>query len=97
MRLPIGKKSGGGLTGILVIVGITLLLGGDLGSVLGQVSGGEGQPVSYAPASASGGATGVRQTGQAQQDELAEFVAVVLGDTEDTWHKIFKSEGATYR
>jgi predicted metalloprotease len=96
MRLPIGKKSGGGLIGIIVIVGITLLLGGDLGSILGQVSGGGGQP-SYAPAPATGGATGVRQTGQAQQDELAEFVAVVLGDTEDTWHKIFKSEGATYR
>ena len=32
-----------------------------------------------------------------QQQEMAEFVSVVLADTEDTWHPIFKELGATYR
>lgn len=95
MRLPIGKKGGGGLIGIIVVVGIMLLLGGDLGSILGGMTGG-GAPGGYAQAP-SGQATGVQQTGRADEDELADFVSVVLADTEDTWHKLFQAEGATYR
>ncbi len=30
-------------------------------------------------------------------DELAEFVSVVLGDTEDTWNTIFNQAGKTYQ
>lgn len=30
-------------------------------------------------------------------DELAQFVSVVLADTEDTWHDIFKKNGKTYQ
>ena len=33
----------------------------------------------------------------AQGDELADFVSVVLADTEDTWHAIFSAAGMTYR
>ena len=29
-------------------------------------------------------------------DQEADFVAVVLGDTEDTWHRIFESRGSRY-
>ncbi len=32
-----------------------------------------------------------------QQQEMAEFVSVVLADTEDTWHPIFAKLGAAYR
>jgi len=32
----------------------------------------------------------------AGQDELGDFVAAVLGDTEDTWHEIFREMGQTY-
>lgn len=32
-----------------------------------------------------------------QDQEMAEFVAVVLGDTETTWHKLFSERGATYQ
>jgi uncharacterized protein len=31
------------------------------------------------------------------QEELVEFVSVVLADTEDTWHAVFEAEGGTYR
>ena len=95
MRLPIGKKSGGGLLGLIVVVGIVLLMGGDLGSILGGMTG--GAPQNYAPAPSSGQSTGVRQTGRQAQDETADFVSVVLADTEDVWHEIFRSQGARYQ
>jgi uncharacterized protein len=31
------------------------------------------------------------------RDELAQFVSVVLADTEDTWHELFRQSGKTYR
>jgi len=96
MRLPIGGKSGGGLIGVIVVVGIMLLMGGDLGSILGGLSGGGGY--APAPSAQSGGtATGVRDTGRAAEDELAEFVSVVLADTEDVWRAIFRAEGGQYQ
>ncbi|MDZ4735402.1 MAG: neutral zinc metallopeptidase [Rhodospirillaceae bacterium] len=33
----------------------------------------------------------------AGQEELVDFVSVVLADTEDTWNAIFEQEGGTYR
>ena len=33
----------------------------------------------------------------AEEQELVEFVSVVLADTEDTWHALFRQHGATYR
>jgi predicted metalloprotease len=32
-----------------------------------------------------------------QEDRLAEFVSVVLADTEDTWHQLFSAAGQSYR
>lgn len=32
-----------------------------------------------------------------QQEELANFVGVVLADTEDTWQQVFQNNGATYQ
>lgn len=32
-----------------------------------------------------------------KDQEMAEFVAVVLGDTESTWHQLFSEMGATYQ
>ena len=34
--------------------------------------------------------------GQAPSDELAQFVSVVLADTEDTWGKLFEQAGSGY-
>jgi len=96
MRLPIGKKSGGGLLGLIVVVGIVLLMGGDLGSILGSMAGGGGPAM--APSRSSGGAPGgVRQTGRAAEDEAADFVSVVLADTEDVWRAIFQASGRNYQ
>jgi predicted metalloprotease len=33
----------------------------------------------------------------AEQEELADFVSVVLADTEDTWHALFQKMGGTYK
>lgn len=32
-----------------------------------------------------------------QEQELADFVSVVLADTEDTWHAIFREQGGAYK
>ncbi len=33
----------------------------------------------------------------AQEEELKEFVSVVLAETEDVWNEVFRKEGGTYR
>ena len=32
-----------------------------------------------------------------QEEELSDFISVVLADTEDTWHQIFQEMGGTYQ
>lgn len=41
--------------------------------------------------------SGVTNTGNATEDELADFTSVILGSTEDTWRRIFQQAGHTYR
>ena len=71
----------GGILGLIIVVGIALFFGGDF---LG--GGDEGSQIS-----SSGGATG-----SVEEEELKQFVAVVLADTEDVWHAVFQQEGRTY-
>lgn len=81
---------GVGLVGILLAIAVALL-GGDPFVVLQQFSGG-GSPLGPAPAQVS------RQRQKAPADDkLADFVSVVLADTEDTWKKEFRENGGTYR
>jgi predicted metalloprotease len=77
------KKTVGGI-GLLVIVVLVWLLGGDPGEVLNlmQVSD-QGNVSTYQPT--------------AQEDELSQFVAVVLADAEDVWSLLFRQMGQTYR
>lgn len=71
---------------ILLVIGVALLLGGRL---LG---------VDILSLFAAGGAPAAPPAQlSARDEELAEFVAVVLADTEDTWHDIFASLGRSYR
>jgi predicted metalloprotease len=78
------KKVVGGGCGTIVIVLIVMLLGGNPGDLLNLVGVGEQGQVS--------------QTGNVQlQDELSQFVSVVLADTEDVWSLLFRSAGRTYR
>lgn len=69
----------------LVAVVVVLLLGGDPSAILNMLEQGgpEGSPVSHQPPSAG-------------DDEQAQFVSVVLADTEDTWSAILNQGDARY-
>lgn len=76
---------GGGIGTILLALLVTFL-GGDPRVVLDQATSPDTQrPTNESP-----------QTTAPQQDELAEFVSVVLADTEDAWKEIFQQSGGTY-
>ena len=78
-----GKMAVGGGIGTVVIVLIVLLLGGDPSSVVDTMQN----------ASVESGTA----TFSAEEQEMAEFVSVVLKDTETIWSKIFEQSGSTYR
>jgi predicted metalloprotease len=84
---------GGGI-GTLVILVLVLLMGGDPGAILGG-GGGGGGPV--APPQAGPGAPQAPYRGTAEEEELADFVKVVLADTEDVWTDLFRRAGRQYR
>jgi predicted metalloprotease len=75
---------GGGI-GMAVLALVVYLMGGDPTVVLN--GGGQGQPVPEAGAPAKAGAPGAPA-----QDQMSQFVSVVLADTEDTWSAIFKQK-----
>ncbi len=77
---------GGSLGGVgIVILLIYLLLGGDPSALLSQQGSGS--------VTVSGGS---EQPVDAGSDELAQFVSVVLADTEDVWQEIFAARGGRY-
>lgn len=79
------KTTGGGL-GIIVLALIGLYFGIDPAVILQQgqdISGPAIQQTRYVPTAA--------------ESELADFVSVVLADTEDTWHALFSEAGGSYR
>lgn len=87
-RLSSGKKVGG--LGTLVLVLVALYFGIDPGVILDQ-----GVPTGMStgerPAVSTPGTSGF------ENDPLAEFVSVVLADTEDTWRALFARTGKPYR
>ncbi|MCX5510734.1 neutral zinc metallopeptidase [Pseudomonas sp. BJa3] len=87
MRFGGGK--GLGLGAILLIVGIGWLTGQDPLQILGQLAG-QMEQQQTAPANVDGKAPPAN-------DEQAEFVALILGDTEDTWKALFAQAGKQYR
>jgi hypothetical protein len=83
MRIGRGAKVGG--FGTIILVLIAMYFGVDPSLILDQ---GTLEPTtSQVPASGSP---------PAEQDPLADFVSVVLADTEDVWHEQFHRMGATY-
>lgn len=82
-------KVGGGLGGIGIVIAIifTLLNGGDAGDVLNTVS----------KSITQNGSQTEEYTPTAQEEELAEFVSVVLADTEDVWKQLFEEQGLDYQ
>ncbi|NTF42624.1 neutral zinc metallopeptidase [Rhizobium rhizogenes] len=93
-RFPGGGLGGGGLSlrTIIVLVVIFLVLramGVDVMGLL-QQSGVLGGGSGYQQSTSAG------SNRQPANDEMKQFVATVLADTEDTWTGIFKSMGQTY-
>jgi len=90
-RIPIGRAGGGGIKGIIILVILFFVLrflGIDPMQILG-----DGGPMS------NGGVTQESsvQNGPQGNDEMKQFVATVLAETEDTWTGIFQSQGLTYK
>lgn len=79
-----GKGIVGGGIGTIAIVLVVLLLGGDPTSILQNVQ-------------SDDQTTNTNYTETAEDKELAQFVGVVLAETENVWHAIFKEAGSTYR
>jgi len=83
-----GIKLGG--LGLVAVVAISLLLGQNPLEILSMLTGDGG--VATAPAPSAPGAPG----SPGVRDEGKEFVARIVGDTEDTWRKIFQQMGRQY-
>lgn len=77
-----GLVAGGGIGGLLIVL-LVAFLGGDPGAVLDGLGGSGTQPAEpYVETE--------------QEQELAEFVSVVLADTEYVWSEIFAEQGMEY-
>jgi predicted metalloprotease len=82
--LPIGRGGLGGGLGMLVILGLVFIMGGP-DAIMQLLSGGGGAPSSEQgrPLTAN--------------DEVSDFVARVLGSTEDVWGSLFAQSGEPYQ
>jgi predicted metalloprotease len=82
-----GKLAIGGIIGLLIVLALALLSGTDPAGLIDIIAG-------------SGGSFSVDGTGtwtpSAEEAGLADFVSVVLADTEDTWTAIFAESGIPY-
>jgi predicted metalloprotease len=83
-RLAGGAAKGG--IGTIILVLAALYFGVDPSLILQGTGGSQpttsgGQPVQHS----------------AEEEELKDFVSVVLADTEDTWHGLFRDAGREYR
>lgn len=83
-RGAVPRRVVGGGCGTIVIILIVWLLGGNPLELLNNMS-------------SSDQASSSNYQATEAENQLAQFVAVVLGDTEDVWSTIFRQEGNTYR
>ena len=84
--MSVGKGVAGGGIGVIVIALIAMFMGVDPSVVLDQAG-----PMLQAPSQQA--APAARSP---EEEQRADFIAVVLGDTEDTWHGLFNRQGARY-
>jgi uncharacterized protein len=80
-----GTVGAGGIGTLLLVFAVSCLTGTNPLALLQMVE--ETQPAQTQSAS----------TGAPQNDPAAEFIAVVLADTEETWNRIFASAGRRYQ
>ena len=85
----VSRRVAGGGIGTLLLVLIALYFGVDPSIIVNQSQTplpGAGTPGPSAPYSAS-----------PEEKQMAEFISVVLADTEDTWRAVFAEAGTTYQ
>ncbi len=87
LPVPGGIAGIGGAGAILVLL-LGLFFGVDPQAFLQILGGGQSQVQTAPPGE-------IRQTGT--NDELAQFVSVVLADTEDVWNDLFRRTGRVYQ
>jgi predicted metalloprotease len=79
-----GLVAGGGIVGVIIYLLVTFLGGGEIDpSAIPSIQPGNQQ-------------TEMSAREKAADDERAEFVRVVLADTEDVWNKLFGEQGKDY-
>jgi uncharacterized protein len=83
--IGVGRVAVGGGLGTIVIMVLALLFGVDPQRLLEQV------PSEQPPATQSS------RPQNPEEEELKQFVAVVLGKTEDVWSDVFRQNGRQYR
>jgi predicted metalloprotease len=81
---------GGGIGTVLIALLVTFL-GGDPSVIFEQ-----GNSLSNRPTNESPGTKSTQTIGSPAKDQMADFVSVVLADTEDTWRDMFRQSGDTY-
>ncbi len=79
-----GLAVGGGVIGIIAVI-VNLLLGGDVSQLPPELMPGQQQPTQLSP------------TAEAADNKRAEFVKVVLAETEDVWNNVFRQQGSAYQ
>ena len=79
-----GLAAGGGIIGVIVLLINFFMGGGDVSQLPQVIQGGSQTQQQLSPEQ------------QAADNERAEFVRVVLKDTEDVWNKIFAASGEDY-
>ena len=83
--LGMGTIGGGGIGMLLIVLAVSCLTGTNPLALLQMAEQVSPQQTQQVP------------TGAPANDPAAEFVAVVLGDTEETWSRIFQSAGRQYQ
>ena len=84
-----GKIAGLGIGGVIVVGLITLLMGGNLGDVINNVTSMSGSTETVATDNTEF---------TAEEQELARFSRIILASTEDVWTAYFQQHGlGTYR
>jgi uncharacterized protein len=83
-RVPM-KAIGGGIGGLILLVIIMLLGGSDPSAILNDNT--------FTDVASNYNETSLSN----EERELADFVSVVLADTEDTWNELFAEDGRDYR
>jgi len=88
--MSVGRGVAGGGIGIVVIALIAMFLGVDPGVILQS-------GITEGPGPGAGSQPAVQSRAPSREDKQADFVAAVLGSTEEIWTDIFARGGRTYR